>query len=284
MPHLAATLSEIDYGDAGISQTLTAMRRAAFDATADPEVIQFAHDAVRNVRARDTDAEAKALLDATRRSFRYTHDPVNREMLKTPGVIVREMKAHGRALGDCDDYVAFLLAVLEVVGIEAQPVVISQDAGTFSHVLVRYRGRGGWVTLDPITQNSPGWFPKVQRAGAFQGGRIVEMAPGAVQGGSPAGVRFGGSSAIAPVLQRRAPTFSHAQAPIPMESSPYPAMAGLAGCCGECEANGTTCSANPNNVFARASASIKPYENLLMVGWILFSVWGATHVIRRVRS
>lgn len=266
---LASTIS-IPMGDPGIEETLRVMRRLSYDGTGDAQMIQWTHDAIRSVRARDTDGEARAIQDKLRRDFRYTHDPVSRELVKSPTVLVTEILQKGKAIGDCDDYVTFLLCALEIVGIRAEPIVVSQDSGTFSHVLVRYAGPRGWTTLDPITQNAPGWFPpNMERAAAFQRGGLVPIST------SPL-ARFGGTPDVVRTPTTVVPVRAHNRVPIPMASSPYPALAGCS-----CETTNTPDLQKPNNPAAKASAALAPYTDLMWWVWAGLSMLAANRLTRR---
>lgn len=153
-------------------------------ASGDPTIIRVAQGIVKSVPSRDEDAQAAALLNWTRSKCYYVHDPVGKELVKDPEYMLRELKESGSIASDCDDQVVLLGSLLRAVGIEAEPVVVSPDDGTFTHVLLRYRSpKAGWTTLDPITRNAPGWFPMgVARVGTYSNGRINPNSPVTVQG------------------------------------------------------------------------------------------------------
>lgn len=174
-------------GDAGTERTLARMDRFMDRGAVQPEIIQIAQDVALRVAPRDEDGQALALLGWVRAHTHYVHDPRTRggaELVKDPDRMLREISARGKAVGDCDDQVVLLGALLRAIGIESEPVVVSPDAGDYAHVLLRYRSpASGWVTLDPITRNSPGWFPMgTVRVGTFSNGRINPSAPQTVQG------------------------------------------------------------------------------------------------------
>ncbi len=249
-----ASISEIPLGDAGISATLDEMVRLARAGSHDPEVIAFAQDAVRWARDRDPDAEALAVLNAVRRQVRYTKDPTTAEAVKTPQALVREIQAHGRGTGDCDDMVTLTLSALLAVGVQAQPIVVSEDAGTYSHVLLRYRGASGWVTMDPITKQMPGWFPNwVKRVGVYENGQIVPMMKP-----KPAG-----SQAVVARPQVATIPWTHATTQQP---APQRALANL----WQDPAN-----ANP---LKNMSLTLGPYTDLLWWGWAAVAAlaWNAS--------
>lgn len=184
MPDWLSTKSYVPEGDAGTEATLRAMRRMIDKGTASPRVIRIARDIVRPIAARDTDAEAHAILNWVQAKLRYTHDPVGVEVVADPDYMAREYERTGSIVGDCDEAVVLTGALLKAVGIEAEPVVVSPDQGAYSHVLIRYKSpKHGYVTLDGITKNGPGWFPSgAARVGVFRNGRIDPDSPVTVQG------------------------------------------------------------------------------------------------------
>lgn len=237
-------------GNAGITATLRAIDRLVDEALLDGSVIELAHDIVRHLPARDTDAEASAIFNWVRAHVRYTHDPIATDpdvgpadQVKTPGRLIQEVREFGRAVGDCDDYVGLLLTLLRAVGIRCQAVVLSERPGPYSHVMVRYASprRKSWVTLDAITSNEPGWFPShVTQIGSFDGRRIRRETGASVQGlvvGSPA---LGGYMVEGAVSQ-------------------------------------------PENRLARASRALSPYTDLLWFAWAGISFASAVGIVRASR-
>lgn len=179
-----AERQHIPEGDPGIERTLRAMDRLMDRGSGQPRVIRQAREIVRGVPERDTDAEANALLSWVRSVLRYTHDPIGKEVVADPDYMLREHERTGSIAEDCDSAVVLLGALMRSIGIEAQPVVVSGDGGTYSHVLLRYKSpKLGWTTADPITRNGLGWFPSgAVRVGVYRNGRIAPSTPLTVQG------------------------------------------------------------------------------------------------------
>jgi len=134
------------------------MSRLAQDGARDPLVIAAAHEVVRAIPERDDAATMGALLSAVRRRMRYTPDPIDVELVKTPHAILEEASRdpNGRFVGDCDDASVLLAALLGAVGLHSRFVVIPADQarpGEWSHVYVSARASDGrWVALDPIVR------------------------------------------------------------------------------------------------------------------------------------
>lgn len=157
----------LDPGDAGTKRTLDVMRRLADRASTSSDVVRKAQDLIRWTPARDTRAMATAIDSWVRSHVRFTHDPVTVEVVADPALMLRDIEEHGLATGDCDDHVTLLAALLGAVGIDTQFVVLSQmpsdengRPADYGHVLLAYWDpKGGWVTVDPITNKPHGWFP-----------------------------------------------------------------------------------------------------------------------------
>lgn len=184
---MSATHHYISLGDPGIEQTLRIMRRHALAASRNPLVIEWAQGIVRRLPERDTDAEAGAFLAWVRANFRYTRDPVEVELVKTPERMLREWQRHGVITGDCDDQTTLIAAGMNIVGNETRFVTVAADGAhrDFSHVLMEYESPvRGWVSMDPIVRGTGlGWFPpvynRVGRLGShLSGGAAVPTVAG----------------------------------------------------------------------------------------------------------
>ena len=142
-------------------------------------VRKWVEDVVKNVRARDYVSEGLAIFwEISGPKFRYTHDPVEVELVKSPEKMLYEIRERGVALGDCDDLTAISLAAYSAAGIPTRvgtgafeldreiwpqlgkelperlgfKVVAEERAfGPFSHVWPEFmRPDGSWVMVDPV--------------------------------------------------------------------------------------------------------------------------------------
>ena len=174
---MKSTKHYIAQGDPGVEKTLWHMRRLVKKSAEDPTVILWAQGVVRSLPERDPDAASQAFLDWTRANIRYTEDPLEVELVKEPGVLLREWQSTGRGTADCDDQVTLIAAGLNAVGIETEFLVIAADPSSsdYSHVPLQYASpQRGWVTMDPIVRGTGlGWFPpRHSRIGKFSGDRL----------------------------------------------------------------------------------------------------------------
>lgn len=175
---MIANVQPLLAGDPGIDQTLRAMRRLVVDSQRDPIVIEWAQGVVRNIPERNVDMVADAFLAWVRANTRYTPDPVEAEVVKTPGAMLIEFSRFGKIAADCDDQVVLLSAGLNAVGIQTESIVVAADPSypnDFSHVLMQYQSASGeMVTMDPIMRGTgSNWFPpRTSRVGVYRNGRL----------------------------------------------------------------------------------------------------------------
>lgn len=142
---------------------------------------KYVEEIVKDVRPRDYWSEALAIhYTVCGPRFRYTHDPLKVELVKSPEKMLHEIATRGVALGDCDDLAAFELAALSTVGVPGRVATGAFDyrpelagvlgleradkygfasdgsngsgvVGPFSHVWAEgLRSDGAWVILDPV--------------------------------------------------------------------------------------------------------------------------------------
>jgi transglutaminase-like putative cysteine protease len=147
------TIGALPAGSAGTLVTLKKMAKLARSGAKDPGVIQVASELVRNLDQYDRVAEVSALHAFVRDSIRYTNDPVDFELLRTPRAIL-EM-----GVGDCDDKSILLSALLRCIGRPSRYVAIAMEGGPLSHVYVETPMGRRWIALETIKPVGVGWCP-----------------------------------------------------------------------------------------------------------------------------
>lgn len=151
-------LRDIADGWTGTDETVQAIYGLVNESLTDPLVVRAARAVVRNVPERDQLAESKAISAYIRSHVRYTRESV--ETLASPAEMVRDIQAHGRTTGDCDEFTTLSMAFHKIIGIPVRAVVISQrEDKVASHIFGQafIKGRG-WVTMDDIVKRKPyGW-------------------------------------------------------------------------------------------------------------------------------
>jgi transglutaminase-like putative cysteine protease len=148
------TIGALPSGSAGTRVTLKKMAKLAREGSKDPGVIQVASKLVRDLAQYDRVAEVSTLHAFVRDSIRYTNDPVDFELLRTPRAIL-EM-----GVGDCDDKSILLSSLLRCIGRPSRYVAIAMEGmGSFSHVYVETPMGKRWVALETIKPVGVGWCP-----------------------------------------------------------------------------------------------------------------------------
>lgn len=143
-------------GNAGSRETLASMARLSSDGAHDPHVVRAAQNAVRHVPEGDHLGAFSALLQDVRRRMRYTHDPLNAEVVKAPRFVVDQSDIHGVEPMDCDDASTLLAAMLGAIGYRSEFVTVASDGsrpGVWSHVyVVGVLPNGQRIAMDPIVR------------------------------------------------------------------------------------------------------------------------------------
>ena len=116
----------------------------------DQAVIRAAGAIVRTVQQFNRPAEAAAVFNWARRNIRFTSDVKGVETLRSPA----ETLAAG--VGDCDDYVILICALLSSIGHTMRIVTVAsdpRDTSIFTHVFPEDRIGNQWVALDAARRN-----------------------------------------------------------------------------------------------------------------------------------
>lgn len=143
MPVQAAPLA---HGDAGVGQTIRAMRRLIDQGKKDPTVHEAAAKIIRaaGVPAYDWAGEVRAVYGWVLRNIRFTRDIYGKETLHSAPEILR------LGIGDCDDFTILLCSLLGTIGHKTRILTIAkpEDEGNFSHVFPQVFLNGQWLTID----------------------------------------------------------------------------------------------------------------------------------------
>lgn len=144
-------------GYVGSMQTLARMRSIVRQSLASPDVIQTAARIITMLPPRDQERQAIAIRDMLDRVFRFVADPKGVELLRTPTFQLREIKAHGTTVGDCDDAAILGAALGMAVGIGAIFRVISfREGANFAHVYTILTPRHGRAIDLDVTKPAQG--------------------------------------------------------------------------------------------------------------------------------
>ena len=143
MPVQASPLAS---GDAGVAQTIRAMRRLIDQGKKDPKVHEAAALIIRSssVPAYDWGGEVRAIYNWVLHNIRFTRDVQGKETLHAAPEILR------LGIGDCDDFTILICSLLGTIGHKCRILTISkpEDERNFSHVFPQVFVGGQWLTLD----------------------------------------------------------------------------------------------------------------------------------------
>jgi predicted transglutaminase-like cysteine proteinase len=144
---MAARSMPLADGDAGVDQTIRAMRSLIDAGKKDPGIHELAACILRqsHVRAFDLMGEARAVYEWVRRNVRFTRDVYGKETLHAAPDVVR------LGIGDCDDFTILMCSLLGTIGHQTRIVTIAghaEDPGQFSHVYPEVCISGRWVPMD----------------------------------------------------------------------------------------------------------------------------------------
>lgn len=162
-------------GDAGVYQTVQKVLQVIHYALRDPAqtVRHRAEKLMSPTTERNDIQEIKAIFDFVKSRFRYVHDPVGLEYVKSPEVMDQEITDTGYFTGDCDDVTSYIGALTSSVGYDTNIAIIAPiDNGTmdFKHIFpqVFSRQKNAWITLDACGRNKPfGWTAPYKRIKTF---------------------------------------------------------------------------------------------------------------------
>jgi hypothetical protein len=143
----------------GTDQTVAKATQLVRESLSDPVVRLTAENIVRKLPERDKSAEIRAISRFVRKNIRYTNEGI--ETIKTPRLLLDEIRTYGKAVGDCDDHVILWLALHKVIGQKVRIKVVSQRKNKVaSHIYgeVYNPDTEQWVADDTIKKNREmGW-------------------------------------------------------------------------------------------------------------------------------
>jgi len=148
---------------ANTEQSVQAIIRLIRESKQIPEVRKVSEDTILGVPERDWRAEMKALYNYVKENMRYTQDPENLEMVKTPLRHVTDIKERGITYGDCDDATVLLGALLVNAGYVIKVVIVKSEwnpGDSYNHIYLyaQVPNTQAWVSLDATAKNQPFGF------------------------------------------------------------------------------------------------------------------------------
>ena len=144
-------------GNRGLAQTLRKLNQLATSYGRNVAIRLEAESIIRGkVVDNDVSGQVYAVLNYVKDKVRYLRDPLAWEYVKTPDLMLEQIRTYGHTMGDCDDHVLLMNTLLDSLGIRTKCVaVIINGASTFNHVISSVYMRNRWVDLDPCAKRSP---------------------------------------------------------------------------------------------------------------------------------
>jgi len=149
-PNAHSQIIPLPDGDAGTGVTVEHMIALVESGKKDQAVIRTAGQIVRSVPQFNRVAEATAVFQWARRNIRFTSDVKGVETLRAPAETI------AAGVGDCDDYVILICALLGAIGHSMRIVTVAsdpRDPSVFTHVFPEDYIRGNWLALDAARRN-----------------------------------------------------------------------------------------------------------------------------------
>ena len=158
---------KLPQGSKAVTQfTMPKIYDLAFAASYMPQTIHKARNAIlqAGVSVHDPLQKANALFSYIRSNYQYFPDPSTVEHIKRPDYFFRD------GFGDCDDFVAALLALNMAAGNKARVVAVAMRRETkLDHVYLEVKTPQGWKAYDPTWFLAyPGWQPNYKRKVTYQ--------------------------------------------------------------------------------------------------------------------
>ncbi len=127
----------------------------------DPYVRKLAEKIAGTVRGKDYYGEITTVYGWLLANVRYTRDPIQSELIQSPGQMAKRALEGQKILEDCESISAFGASILGALGHRTRVVFIDANPATkkFSHAIFQVWYAGKWVSVDATERNGVGWTP-----------------------------------------------------------------------------------------------------------------------------
>lgn len=132
------------------------MRDYVRNAVRDPNMIvrNTAIEITRSCPSKDFRCEMEHVYEWVKENIRFVRDINGVETLQTPARTI------ALGVGDCDDHVSLISALLESIGHPTRFVAVGFYPGEFSHVFTETRLGEKWIPLETTVPGVQiGWYP-----------------------------------------------------------------------------------------------------------------------------
>lgn len=132
----------------------------ASEAAEELQLIQLARKICQDADPMSQKEKADCIFNWVKSNFRYQRDPIHKETLQTPEVLMKT------GFGDCDDMVTLVQALNMAVGNDCRLILISadpleQEDFYFQHIYNEVLCGDKWTAYDvTVPRSYPGWEPE----------------------------------------------------------------------------------------------------------------------------
>lgn len=136
------------------------------DSVYKPGVRETAESILAEIPQKNWREEMRAIYNYVRDNIRYTQDIDGVETIKTPQLMIAEIRNRGMSYGDCDDHTVLLGALLKNAGYSVRLAIMRSlwnKAGGYNHIYLQagVPMTNQWVALDATAKQKPfGWQPE----------------------------------------------------------------------------------------------------------------------------
>lgn len=142
----------------GAPQTVAVIKDSALDSQRHYEIRELAESIAGSLPSKDYLSEALAIYYFVLANTRYMRDPRTVELVRSPFVTARTLRAGQVPSLDCDDMTALICGLLLATGSQCRIVTVAfkdmfyKGKRQYSHVFAQAREptTGRWITLDPV--------------------------------------------------------------------------------------------------------------------------------------
>lgn len=152
----------IQWGDAGVRDTLALMSQLVEEGLQSFNVVEFARVLAVRAGVRQQVRQAMAIQAWLARVWRFVEDAPDRDMLADPDTLLKMFQSHSIIAGDCDEAAILGATLGKAVGMQAEFVVFGfpspdpNEPDRFAHVFaVLLTDTGQRISLDVTRPRGP---------------------------------------------------------------------------------------------------------------------------------
>ena len=135
-------------------QILAVMESVIASSRSNPHVREFTVRQLQGLADNDLPGQIRRIASFVRKSVTYVRDPVGSEYLISPENMISSYEMTGSMMGDCDDHVMLLNAMLGSIGFDTICIGVKYGSSPdYNHVISGVRTDTGIIQIDPCCKN-----------------------------------------------------------------------------------------------------------------------------------